>query len=264
MVQLRDQRDHGCDTANPLAAEIAEQATALIGWINNHGKVRKIFDAAQKEADPGKVIRAYIAANLTRWTTHYLAFERLHSLRRPLKLAVLKSQEDIVKAQVGAAKSTRRRSSFKIDDPMFWNSLEQILGDMEPICFGTNINQKDSTRADQVLLSIAGIYHHFLQDHPEPDVSTQMIERLERRWKDSDLFNPWERLAAFGPNANLSAADLMKMVTWVCRPSYILSHPDRHRSFIGAWPVTRAIKTHKQSGTIRSVVSCVHSSITLG
>ncbi|KAJ6605629.1 hypothetical protein B0H10DRAFT_2229081 [Mycena sp. CBHHK59/15] len=30
-----------------MAAEIAEDATALIAWINNHGKVHKIFDKAQ-------------------------------------------------------------------------------------------------------------------------------------------------------------------------------------------------------------------------
>ncbi|KAF9066635.1 hypothetical protein BDP27DRAFT_1423666 [Rhodocollybia butyracea] len=34
---------------NPDAAETSEQATALIGWLNNHGRVRSIFDAVQKE-----------------------------------------------------------------------------------------------------------------------------------------------------------------------------------------------------------------------
>jgi len=30
-----------------FAAQIAESATNLIGWLNNHGKVRKMFDASQ-------------------------------------------------------------------------------------------------------------------------------------------------------------------------------------------------------------------------
>jgi hypothetical protein len=30
-------------------AEIAAQATELIGWLNNHGKVHVIFDQAQRE-----------------------------------------------------------------------------------------------------------------------------------------------------------------------------------------------------------------------
>ncbi|KAJ6608550.1 hypothetical protein B0H10DRAFT_2226732 [Mycena sp. CBHHK59/15] len=33
---------------NDIAAGIAEEATALIAWINNHGKVRKLFDASQR------------------------------------------------------------------------------------------------------------------------------------------------------------------------------------------------------------------------
>ncbi|KAJ6619207.1 hypothetical protein B0H10DRAFT_2217065 [Mycena sp. CBHHK59/15] len=45
---------------NDMAAAIAEDATALIGWINNHGKVRKIFDDSQAIISPdsnaGRVI----------------------------------------------------------------------------------------------------------------------------------------------------------------------------------------------------------------
>ena len=62
----------------PMAQEIAEQATDLIGWINNHGKVRKIFDDAQKQVSKDRINRelvlAYLVANLTRWTTHCTAF----------------------------------------------------------------------------------------------------------------------------------------------------------------------------------------------
>jgi hypothetical protein len=33
----------------PLQLKLIELATDLISWINNHGKVRKMFDAAQEQ-----------------------------------------------------------------------------------------------------------------------------------------------------------------------------------------------------------------------
>ncbi|KAJ6621947.1 hypothetical protein B0H10DRAFT_1944981 [Mycena sp. CBHHK59/15] len=130
---------------NDMAAVIAEDATAIISWINNHGKVRKIFDEAQKTISLDRlgkiIILAYLVANITRWTTHFIAFCRLFLLRAALQLAVLQNRSAIIAAEVGTATSTE----------------------------GTNINQKDSTRLDQVLLTIAGIFLRF-DDHPEPEV----------------------------------------------------------------------------------------------
>ncbi|KAJ6610956.1 ribonuclease H-like domain-containing protein [Mycena sp. CBHHK59/15] len=148
---------------NDMAAQIAEEATALIGWINNHGKVRKIFDESQatisKDRNAGKIIiLVYLVANITRWTTHFVAFFRLFLLRQALQVAALTRRSAIVDAEVGAAVSTEaarlraEANSFcdKIEDQSFWNGLETVLGDLEPICLGTNINQKDSTRLDQM------------------------------------------------------------------------------------------------------------------
>ncbi|KAJ7248023.1 hypothetical protein C8J57DRAFT_1240534 [Mycena rebaudengoi] len=65
---------------------------------------------------------------------------------------------------LGAATSTQERflrddsKTFcnRIKDRSFRTGLETVLEDLElePICLGTNINQKDSTRLDQVLLTI--------------------------------------------------------------------------------------------------------------
>ncbi|KAJ6622322.1 ribonuclease H-like domain-containing protein [Mycena sp. CBHHK59/15] len=157
---------------NDMAAVIAEDATALIAWINNHGK-----------------------------------------------LAVLQSRSAIIAAEVGAATSTEgeclkadaERFCALIGDTTFWKGLETVLGDLEPICLGTNINQKDSIRLDQVLLTIAGIFLRFA-DHPEPEVKELMLVRLEKCWKDCDqpvflvalILNPFEKLSCFGPNTNLN------------------------------------------------------------
>ncbi|KAJ6618888.1 hypothetical protein B0H10DRAFT_1218947 [Mycena sp. CBHHK59/15] len=217
---------------NDMAAQIAEDATALIGWLNNHGKVRKIFDESQavisKDRNAGKIIiLAYLVANITRWTTHFVAFLRLFILQHALQLAVLQRRTAIIAAEVGAATAKERQrledDAIKfcalIEDKSFWLGLETVLGDLEPICLGTNINQKDSTRLDQVLLTIAGIFLRFA-DHPEPEVKNAMLFRLEKRWKACDqpvfllalILNPFEMLSCFGPNAGLNHFKCSKLL----------------------------------------------------
>ncbi|KAJ7724310.1 ribonuclease H-like domain-containing protein [Mycena maculata] len=153
-----------------FAAATAETATALIGWINNHGKLRKIFDSAQEHVSKDRLNRvlviSYLVANLTCWTTHCIAFMRLLRLQEALQWGVMGSRGAIIAAQVGAAKGAEKiafaeeaeRYCTLIQDPTFWSSLESLIEDIEPICYGTNINQKDSTRADQVLLSLVGMF----------------------------------------------------------------------------------------------------------
>ncbi|KAJ7104747.1 ribonuclease H-like domain-containing protein, partial [Mycena epipterygia] len=234
---------------NDAAALIAEDATALIGWINNHGKVRKIFDESQgiisKDRAGRIIIVAYLVANITRWTTHFVAFCRIFALRQSLQLAVLQKRSAIIAAEVGAATSTEaarltedaERFCALIEDQTFSNGLETVLGDLEPICLGTNINQKDSTRLDQVLLTIAGIFLSF-SDHPEPEVRKKMLIRLEKRWKDCDqpvfllalILNPFKKLSCFGPNADLNQFKCLNILisARLCTfmRLFMLTHPD--------------------------------------
>lgn len=203
-----------------MAQEITEQATDLIRWINNHGKVRKIFDEAQKQINKDwinkELVLTYLVANLTWWTTHCTAFIRLHNVQDALKLAVMQYRTGLVQAQVGAAKSSEARrltedanSHIKIiQDYTFWAGLEQVIGDIEPICYATNVNQTDACRPDSVLRTLAGIYLHFL-DHPEAEVSVKMTQRIEKRWKAAyqplfllcQILNPFEGLSCFGDKA---------------------------------------------------------------
>lgn len=156
---------------------------------------------------------------------------RIFILRQALQLAVLQNRTAIIEAEVGAATSAERerlredaeRMCARIEDTAFWHGLETVLGDLEPICLGTNINQKDSTRLDQVLLTIAGIFLRFA-DHPEDEVRTAMLVRLEKRWKDCDqsvflialILNPFEKLSCFGPNANLNQLKCRNLLILVC------------------------------------------------
>jgi hypothetical protein len=182
-----------------------------------------MFDKAQAQISLDRtghsVVLAYLVANLTRWTTHCVAFIRLLRVSDALKLEVMQHRSGLIKAQVGAATSTEKLRLTEdaethcalIADHSFWDGLEHVVGDIEPICYGTNINQKDSTRADQVLLTLVGMYLHF-HNHPIPEVATGMIKRLEKRWKDCDqplfllavILNPFEGLSCFGEQAGMN------------------------------------------------------------
>src|SRR5882762_4245313 len=205
------------------AQMISELPTDLIGWLNNHRKVHKMFDASQAQISLDRrgqsVVLAYLVANLTRWTTHCIAFIRLLRVQNALKLKVIQNREGIIHAQVGAAtyaeKDRLTRDAIKhcdlIANASFWSALEDVMGDIEPICYGTNINQKDSTRADEVLLTLAGIFLHF-DTHPVPEVANGMKKRIDKRWKDCDqplfilavILNPFEGFSHFGDKAGMN------------------------------------------------------------
>jgi hypothetical protein len=210
-------------------------ATVLIGWILSHDRVRKIFDAAQYAKN--FVVLVYLVANLTRWTTHYLAFRRMLLLKAPLRHAAYLQREEIIAAQVGAEKNAKAKAKMTamaneqcdvIESNNFWTGLETLVDDIEPICYATNINQADRTRADQVLLSFAGIFRHF-QAHKNKVVSKGMCARIEKRWAalDQPLFtfclvlNPYEVLERFGDKAGLNIFVLSAELMTVC--SYVLT-----------------------------------------
>ncbi|KAF8190313.1 ribonuclease H-like domain-containing protein [Mycena galopus ATCC 62051] len=254
----------------PFAADIAEKATGLIGWINNHRKVRKIFDAVQARLSLDRhnrvVVLAYIVANLTRWTTHCVAFLRLLILREYLQFAVMESRGAIIAAQVGASKSTEAQRLKEdavhhcdlISDSDFWNGLTSVVEDIEPICYGTNINQKDSTRPDQVLLTLAGLYLHYV-NHPEPEISVGLVARLEKRWKDCDqplflvslIVHPWEGLSCFGP---LAKFDHIKATALVVETyTRVMSYPGNPDT-----PQQRLSKERNVSQTMFEYLSCTN------
>jgi hypothetical protein len=54
-------------------------------------------------------------------------------------------------------KSEANRFFDLLDNPMFSKNVQTVADDIEPICYITNINQGDKTRADQVLLGFTFI-----------------------------------------------------------------------------------------------------------
>ncbi|TFK58634.1 hypothetical protein BDN72DRAFT_781827 [Pluteus cervinus] len=206
-------------TVNVDAAKTAEQATDLIGWVLNHARVRSIFNEVQATSPSGKVL-AFLVANMTRWTTHFIAFDRLGDLKDSLRRAVLLRKDEIISAQVGAEKNRQKREKLQqdaethcdlIDDRGFWDRLTLIVDDLEPICFGLNMNQTDAMRPDQALLTFVGIFLYF-QKHVNPVVAAGMTKRIEKRWKALDqpmfvlalVLNPYQGVSRFGNRADIS------------------------------------------------------------
>ena len=177
------------------------------------------------------VVLAYLVANMTHWTTHCIAFMQLLRVQDALKLEVMCHRSGLIKAQVGAATSSKKqcltddmeKHCNMIEDAVFWQGLEHDIGYIEPICYGTNINQKDSTRANQVLLTMVGMYLHFCM-HPIDDVAAGMTKCLKKRWKDCDqplfllalILNPFEGLSCFGDQAGLNHFKCNSLLISVC------------------------------------------------
>ncbi|KAF8910219.1 hypothetical protein CPB84DRAFT_1812890 [Gymnopilus junonius] len=170
------------------ATEVTKRATALIGWINNHGRVCSVFDEVQAESStpPGQIL-AYL---------------------------------DIIDGQVGAEKNTKKlkleaeaeENCEQIEDGSFWHSL------------GTNLNQGDAMQPDQAVLTFAGIYLYF-KNHSKPLVAAGMKKRIEKRWKAMDqpmfiltlMLNPFEGLSHFGDQAEVSQFTLNTILLQVSR-----------------------------------------------
>ncbi|KAG6851944.1 hypothetical protein C0991_004744, partial [Blastosporella zonata] len=208
-------------TVNEEAAATAEEATGLIGWVLNHGRVQSIFNEVQAEISvPPRKVLAFLVANMTRWTTHFVAFDCLCDLKNSMRHAVISRKDGIVDAQVGTERNCQKKQKLEddavahcelIDDGGFWRCLKSVVDDIEPICLGTNLNQSDMLHPDQALLTFAGILLYF-QKHPKRAVADGMTKRIEKWWKALDqpmfvlalVLNPFKGLSRFGVKAAVS------------------------------------------------------------
>ncbi|KAF5348198.1 hypothetical protein D9758_014667 [Tetrapyrgos nigripes] len=182
--------------------QTAEEATGAIGWLNNHGPVRKIFDEGQIAQNQSAL--AYATANMTCWTTHQAAFHRLQELQQILHKTAFNNHDAIIAAHIGATASksnaeiTALRSAAEeqlglLEDLNFWRRLSDLLDDIEPIAYATNICQSDDARPDVVLLAFV-----------------EMCKRLERQWKTFNqplmivalILNPYKCLERNDRNDN--------------------------------------------------------------
>ncbi|KAE9402348.1 hypothetical protein BT96DRAFT_991320 [Gymnopus androsaceus JB14] len=236
---------------NLEAAETAESATEVLGWLLNHTKVWDIFDEAQIEKN-GKAL-AYLTANLTRWTTH----------SEPLRHAAFLNKPAIIAAQVGAEKNAKVKEKMiqtatehceLLESSNFWKNLQTVADDIEPICFSVNINQGDSGQPDHILLSLGGLYLHF-GNHPNKSVATGMKKHLEKRWKAFDqavyifalVLNPFEHLDQFGDQSRATHLTLLKSFMILYRrmksqsPPESLTLKEKESGEFGEWIENKSI-----------------------
>jgi hypothetical protein len=221
---------------NKDAAQTAEDATELIGWILNHLKVHDIFDTMQREVTQN-ALKQYLVANLTCWTTHSIALGWLLSLKESLHCAAYLHHDDIITAQVGAEKNAKVKAKLTataesqcnlIESPSFWMKLKQLVDEIEPITFAVNITQQESAQPDHVLLALGGLYLHFSQ-LSDARVAWGMKKCLEKHWaaQDQSLFifalilNPFEKLKHFRDQSNVLQFTLLNIFKEVCVLKYI-------------------------------------------
>ncbi|KAF8888469.1 ribonuclease H-like domain-containing protein [Gymnopilus junonius] len=166
---------------------------------------------AEISIPPGKVL-AYLVANLTHWTTHFVAFDRLCDLKDALRRAVISCRDDIISAQKKQKLEDEAMNQCDlIDDGGFWCRLKAVVDDLEPICLGINLNQMDALHPDQALLTFAGIFLYF-QKHSNPSIAAGMTKRVKKCWKALDqpmfilalVLNPFEGVSCFGNKAAVS------------------------------------------------------------
>src|SRR5882762_6356381 len=177
------------------------------------------------------------------WTTHCTTFIWLLAMKTAHCLAVMQSQAAIIAAEVATATGAKERELAAdveywcevIDDSMFWEGVEHVVGDLKPICYATNIGQRDLTCADAMLLSLVGIFLHFSK-HPIKAVAMAMSKCIEKRWKDCDqplfllclVLNPFKILSRFGEKAGLNRfkwKDMLLQVSMLLRFLYYLYLP---------------------------------------
>jgi hypothetical protein len=199
--------------------------------VNGHGYVRVIFDEVQ-QSQTRKVL-TYLVANMTRWTTHSVAFLRIEDLKDSLQLAAYSRKADIIAAQVGketGSKGAELRAEAEeyvnlIRNEDFWERLRTLNDDIEPICFATNIMQSNRARPDVVLLAFVGMFLYFRNlPASRQRLSKDMCTRLEKRWKGFDqkflitalILNPYEGVSCFGPKAGVDILQLDTLLIEVC------------------------------------------------
>ncbi|KAJ7926541.1 ribonuclease H-like domain-containing protein [Mycena leptocephala] len=213
------------------AAKLMGELIDFVNWLNNHDKVRAIFDTQQQEMF-GKIL-PYLLPNLTRWTTHLVAAIRFAFLKAPIRAAILNHRDAIVKAQVGAETNARKRLALEedaiyhcdlVESNAWWDKLQKIIiPDLDHICYLTNIAQSDHVHPDQFLLALVSLFLHFhgfstRQKASERGLGQRMCKRIEKRFKELDqvvfvlalILNPFEKLSRFGDKAQI---DVFKLST---------------------------------------------------
>ncbi|KDQ64319.1 hypothetical protein JAAARDRAFT_187663 [Jaapia argillacea MUCL 33604] len=163
--------------------ETGADALEVIKWFNSHGKALSILNAEQASIPPNKVLALLLPAP-TRWTTHYLAFDRLDEVANAVKSSVIKHTPRLVVA-AGERADLKAKATEIIDivsDYTFWGDLSQLGLDLEPLAVSTHVLEGDDTRLDHVLLTLGNLYRIFIDHAIEEKTELDLVAI----WSDFD------------------------------------------------------------------------------
>ncbi|THU86689.1 hypothetical protein K435DRAFT_607976, partial [Dendrothele bispora CBS 962.96] len=183
----------------PLIA-VADQAIELVKWFNNHSVPLGLL--RQEQATFRSVVLALILPVLTRWTSHFLAMDRLLELKAAFRRLVEDTDKcaTLISASGNSApdKAKARKLIKRIKDENFWTKIESLRNLLRPFAIAANAIQADNCRLDTVLLIIANLYRIHSQ-------SVTIDARADRNiFILAVVFNPYIRSKAFNPSNQIS------------------------------------------------------------
>ncbi|THU90830.1 hypothetical protein K435DRAFT_910345, partial [Dendrothele bispora CBS 962.96] len=195
----------------------ADMALELIKWFNNHSVALGLLRHEQTTFQ--LVVLVLVLPVLTRWTSHYLAMDRLVELKAAF-LHLVASEDICTQLETcggpkAADKAKARKMIRLIRDNQFWIKVEGLRDLLHPFAIAANIIQADNCRLDTVLFALANLYRiHSTSTTIDRRICNAVIVSLDKRWKKADkdifilavIFNPYIRGKAFNPENELSTA----------------------------------------------------------
>lgn len=175
----------------------------------------------------GNQVFAVIRAVITRWTAHYLAYQRLLQLRYSLQTLV-NIPAHLEQIRTLGDTRARQKSDLMITlifNDQFWNNLtvsvalyfiilkllihlsNRMVHHLRPLAISANILQSAHCRLDQVLIVLAALYYEYSQLPGQENalVKNALLSSINRRWEKADQiiyiaavsFNPLIKMQLF-------------------------------------------------------------------
>ncbi|KAG1752181.1 hypothetical protein EDB19DRAFT_1627844, partial [Suillus lakei] len=166
--------------------QYGDLAQELITWLRSKTHILALLCELQMST-VGKTL-AIIRAVLTRWLSHYLAYQRLLDVRPSLELLIAKHEAEI--RSTGDARSRAKTSAAiaTIKNPTFWHAMARWKNLLEPIALMTNVHQAAHSKPEHIPISFGFLYYRYSKVGDEFDLVARnaVLESAERRWAQVD------------------------------------------------------------------------------
>ncbi|TFK24427.1 hypothetical protein FA15DRAFT_592446 [Coprinopsis marcescibilis] len=212
------------------AHQVSCSDSSLITWLRSKTLLLGLICSAYAQHNNGKT-KSILRAVLTRWTSHYLAFNRLLELQQTLDLVVLQdamkpADQKLIVIGDAAAKNWAKKMIEIIKDSSFWLGLVRVVRHLCPLAIATNMLQSVSCRLDTVLITFGFLYMQFTKMKQElgatdEDIAAceRVINSIEKCWAKADqaifiaavILNPFYPFTIFQGANFLSMAGTIKL-----------------------------------------------------